>query len=96
MANLRPASELHLSGVLVVTRRESVDRCRRELEALPGVEVHHADAASGRLIVVLESRASEGQEERLRAIQALPTVQLAALVEHRVVSGNDDPIGEGG
>lgn len=75
---------MHLSGILVVTEPRGLAACRRDLEALPGVEVHHVDPPSGRLIVVLETASLDGQTAGLRRIQELDRVRLAALVEHRV------------
>ncbi len=75
---------MHLSGILVLADPERIDDCRRELESLPGVEVHHSHRPAGRLMVILESATLEGQEEGLRRIQDLSAVRLAALVEHRV------------
>jgi nitrate reductase NapD len=75
---------VHLSGILVLTDPSGQEACRRDLEALPGVEVHHAHRPSGRMIAVLESPTLEGQTAGLRRIQELPRVRLAALVEHRI------------
>ena len=74
----------HYSGILVTTDPVTLDRCRRDLEALPGVEVHFCYPDSGRLIAVQETATAREQEEGLRRIQKLPSVKLAALVEHRV------------
>ena len=81
---------MHLSGILVLTDPSRLTACRRELEALPGVEVHHVDRPSGRLIAVLESASLEGQTAGLRRIQGLAGVRLAALVEHRVDASQAD------
>jgi len=74
----------HYSGILVTAGAASLERCREELEALPGVEVHYLYPDSGRLIAVQETETVTQQEEGLRRIQALPTVRIAALVEHRI------------
>jgi len=74
----------HYSGILVTADAAALERCRREVEALPGVEVHYLYPDSGRLIAVQETDTVEQQEEGLRRIQALPTVKIAALVEHRI------------
>ena len=75
---------MHFSSILVVTDPEALDRCSQDLESLDGVEVHYLYPDSGRIIAVQETSTSEGQEEGLRRIQALASVRLAALVEHRV------------
>ncbi len=68
----------------MVTAPDAMEACRRRLESLPGVEVHHTDRPTGRMIAVLESPDLAGQEEALRRIQEVPGVRLAALVEHRI------------
>ncbi len=75
---------VHLSGILVLTSPERMEACRRQVDSLPGVEVHHAHPASGRMIAVLESDTLDGQSAGLRRIQELDTVRVAALVEHRI------------
>ena len=75
---------MHLSSILVVTDPSATQQCARDLEALSGVEVHYLYPDSGRIIAVQESSSSEDQEAGLRRIQALESVRLAALVEHRV------------
>lgn len=72
----------HYSGVLVVVPPSHLDECRRALEELSGVEVHHCHAESGRIVVVHESAGLEEQEERLLQIRAIPRVILAELVYH--------------
>ncbi len=80
---------MHYSGIVVVARALRVGDCQRELEALPGVEVHYCQPETGRLVVVQETESAEEQELGLRAIQALPDVEAAALVEHRIDMGID-------
>jgi len=72
----------HYSGILVVVPPSHFDDCRRALDDLPGVEVHHCHAESGRIVVVHESASLEEQEQRLLQIRALPNVALAELVYH--------------
>lgn len=74
----------HYSGIVVFASPAELENCREQLEALPGVEVRHLDAAGGRLVAVQETATLEQQQEGLRRIQRLPAVRLAALVEHRV------------
>ena len=83
---------MHLSSILVVTDPTATQQCARDLEALRGVEVHYLYPDSGRIIAVQESSTSEDQEAGLRRIQALESVRLAALVEHRV----DPDVGDEG
>jgi nitrate reductase NapAB chaperone NapD len=75
---------MHYSGIVVVAKPLRVGDCQRELENLPGVEVHYCEPESGRLVVVQETGSAEEQDRGLRRIQALPVVETAALVEHRI------------
>lgn len=74
----------HYSGILVTADATELDRCRLELELLPGVEVHFLYPDSGRIVAVQETATVEEQQDGLRKIQALGTVRMAALVEHRI------------
>lgn len=81
---------MHLSSILVVTDPAAMDRCSQELESLRGVEVHYLYPDSGRIIAIQETTTAADQEEGLRRIQALESVRLAAMVEHRVDDGLDE------
>ncbi len=74
------------SGILVITRPSDFESCVRELEALDGIEVHHRDPESGRIIVVQEGSTPEEHENKLIGIRGLPHVILAELVYHLVDS----------
>lgn len=73
---------MNLSGILVVARPERLSAVISELDALPGIEVHQVDEATGRIVVVQEAASLEAEMEGLKRIQATPGVTLAALVYH--------------
>jgi nitrate reductase NapD len=75
---------VHISGILVTTRPDDTAACIEDLAALAGVEVHHRQPESGRIVVVQEGTSVEEQEDGLRRIQALPRVVSACLVQHVV------------
>jgi nitrate reductase NapD len=75
-------SALNLSGILVVVPPERLPECAADLETLPGVEVHHADPATGRLIVVQEADDVAAEMAGLTRIKARPHVHLAEMVYH--------------
>lgn len=85
--------QIHYSGIVVVADRLHVADCQRSLEDLPGVEVHYCQPETGRLVIVQETLSAEEQERGLREIQALPWVQAAALVEHRIDQDDFDDAG---
>jgi len=88
-------SELHVSGILVRTRPEHVASCTREIESIRGVEVHHTDPATGRLVAVLESATFDAQQDLLHQVRAANHVLLADLVVYRrePSSGTESPKG---
>lgn len=79
----------HYSALRVVTRPEHLETCSARLAALEGIEVHHRDPATGRMIVVHESETLDEQRERLNEIQHLPHVIVADLVMHYVDPPDD-------
>ncbi|MFQ5527532.1 MAG: chaperone NapD [Thermoanaerobaculia bacterium] len=81
---------MHYSGIVVVAKRFRVGDCQRELESLPGVEVHYCEPETGRLVVVQETASAKEQERGFERIQQLPEVEAAALVEHRIDSEEDE------
>ncbi len=73
---------MNLSGILVVVPPERLADCAADLAALPGVEVHHTDPVTGRLIVVQEARDVDAEVAGLLAIKARPHVRAAEMVYH--------------
>jgi len=73
---------MNLSAILVVVPVEKLESAIAELNALPGVEVHHTDPATGRLIVTQEAEDVGAEVEGLRRIKALPGIILAEMVQH--------------
>ena len=73
---------MQYSGILVRLRPDDWDTGRRRLAALPDIEVHHEEAETGRIIVVVESDGLSGHENALKAIRDLPGVILAEPVYH--------------
>ncbi|MFN3594708.1 MAG: chaperone NapD [Thiobacillaceae bacterium] len=80
---------MNLSGIFVATRPEWLTTVKAALEALPGVEVHQVDAATGRIVVVQEAADIHAEIEGVRRIQALPHVVMAEMVYHYIA---DDPL----
>jgi nitrate reductase NapD len=73
---------MNLSGILVVVPPERMAECAADLATLPGVEVHHSDPATGRLIVVQEADDVAAEMAGLTAIKARPHVRMAEMVYH--------------
>lgn len=80
-----------ISGIVVAARPEDLDGCVRALDALPGVETHQVDRATGRIVVTQEADDLRAHEMGLARIQAVPRVLFAELVYHYA---GDDPEAE--
>ena len=75
---------MNLSGILVEAKPERLDELVRQLNGLDGVEVHQADAATGRIIAVQEAPDIHAEIDGLKRIKALPHVILAEMVYHYI------------
>jgi len=73
---------VNLSGILVVVRPSRVEEAQARLGELPGVEVHHVDPETGRIVVVQEAESVEEEVAALSRIKALKGVMLAEMVYH--------------
>jgi nitrate reductase NapD len=84
---------LNISGILVVVPIERMSGTTEALNALPGVEVHHTDPATGRIVVTQEAASVEAEVDGLRRIKALPHVILAEMVQHYIDGDPHDETG---
>ena len=73
---------VNISGIVVAIAPAGMEGALTALRALDGVEVHHIDLASHRVMVTQETISTEQQEEGLRSIQAVPGVLNTQLVYH--------------
>ena len=72
---------MNISGVLVHARPERAQAVARELETLPGVEVH-AISEEGRLVVTVEEPDARMMADRVVQVQDVPGVISAAMIYH--------------
>jgi nitrate reductase NapAB chaperone NapD len=80
---------MNISGILVTALPEHVAEVARSLSALPGLEVSHTDAPSGKLVVVQEAASVGAEVESFRRIRALPHVMAVDLVQHYFEHDNE-------
>lgn len=80
--------DMNLSGIIVAAKPEWLANVVADLNALPGVEVHQVDEATGRIVVVQEAADIPAEVDGLERIQRLPHVLMAQLVYHYFA---DDP-----
>jgi nitrate reductase NapD len=74
--------EMNVSGILVITPSSRLHDTIDRLNALPGVEVHHTDPATGRIVVTQEADSVPAEVDGLQRIKALPHIILAEMVHH--------------
>lgn len=86
---------MNLSGILVVVPPERLADCAADLRTLEGVEVHHTDPATGRLIVVQEAPDVDAEMAGFLAIRGRPHVVSAEMVYHYFAGGEDDDLAAG-
>jgi nitrate reductase NapD len=94
-----PAAPTYLSGLVVRTTPDLFDDVLAALPALPGVSVHHTDAAAARIVVVQEAATLGAEMDGMRRMQTLPGVVDASLVYHVLGDGDaatDRAYGAGG
>ena len=75
---------MSVSGIYVLIDPQRWESALQTLGALPGVDLHHRDADSGRLVVTQETDSTRGQIAGLEQIQQVEGVRLAGPVYHYV------------
>ena len=75
---------MSISGIYVLIDPQYWESATRALDELPGVDLHHRDAESGRLVVTQEADSTQEQIAGLEQIQQVEGVPLAGPVYHYV------------
>lgn len=79
---------IHIAGLVVHTKPDSLQRVRAGLEKLSGAEVHAADPR-GKLVVTVEA-ASDGMiADLLNTIPGIPGVIACTLAHHHSEPGEE-------
>lgn len=81
---------MNLSGVLVTTHRTHLAQVVVALRSVPGVQVAQWDAASGRIVTLLEAEDVAAEVEAFTRLRMLPHVLAADLVCHCFDEDNAD------
>lgn len=71
--------EVHIAGIVVLTRPDASDHIKSRIAGLRAAEVHAA-SADGKLIITLETDSARRTVACMDAIRALPGVLEVALV----------------
>ena len=73
---------MNISGILVMVSPDQVDSMVGQLKQLPGIDVHHIDAAGGRIVITQEAATISAEVDGLKRIRALPGIILAEMSYH--------------
>jgi nitrate reductase NapD len=73
---------MNLSGILVVVSPSQFEEAKARLVELPGVEVHHVEPETCRIVVVQEAESVDAEVAALSRIKAIKGVMLAEMVYH--------------
>ena len=73
---------MNISGILVVVSPQRVESMVDQLNGLDGIDVHHIDATSGRIVITQEAASIRDEVDGLKRIQALPGIILAEMSYH--------------
>ena len=80
---------MNISGILVVVLPEHTRATIDRLQALQGIDVHHTDAASGRIVITQEAESIPAEIDGLKRIRALPGIILAEMSYHNFEDDNE-------
>ena len=81
-------TEVHISSMVVHAMPEYLLEVRKNIEELPGTEIH-AESPNGKLVVVLESQTQTYITDVIEKIAGLDHVLSTALVYHQIESQAD-------
>ena len=73
---------MNISGILVITAPEYTGKVCEQLQELSGIDVHHVDAATGRIVITQEAETINDEVDGLKRIRALPHIILAEMSYH--------------
>ncbi len=75
--------EVHISSMVVHARPEHLQTVKKDIEQLPGTEIH-GEADSGKLVVVLETQNQGYITDIIEKINNFEYVLGTALVYHQI------------
>ena len=73
---------MNISGILVIISPERVNAMVEQLSQLDGIDVHHIEAATGRIVITQEAATIQDEIDGLKRIRALPGIILAEMSYH--------------
>ena len=73
---------MNISGILVIVSPQRVASMVDHLNGLDGIDVHHSEAATGRIVITQEAETINDEVDGLKRIRALPGIILAEMSYH--------------
>ena len=73
---------MNISGILVIVSPERVDSMVEQLNGMDGIDVHHIETATGRIVITQEAETINDEVDGLKRIRALPGIILAEMSYH--------------
>ena len=73
---------MNISGILVIVSPQRVTSMVEHLNGLDGIDVHHIEAATGRIVITQEAESIHAEVDGLKRIRALPGIILAEMSYH--------------
>jgi len=80
---------MNISGILVKVTPERVESMVDHLNGLDGIDVHHIEAATGRIVITQEAETINDEVAGLKRIRALPGIILAEMSYHNFEDDNE-------
>lgn len=80
---------MNISGILVVVAPDKIESMITTLESLPGVDVHHVDRPTGRIVITQEAESIHEEIDGIKRIRALPGVVMAEMSYHNFEEDNE-------
>ena len=80
---------MNISGILVIVSPQRVESMVDHLNGLDGIEVHHIEAATGRIVITQEAETIKAEVDGLKRIRALPGIILAEMSYHNFEDDNE-------
>ncbi|MCU7958427.1 MAG: chaperone NapD [gamma proteobacterium symbiont of Bathyaustriella thionipta] len=73
---------MNLSTILVISKKESLHEVIDCLNKQTGVDVHHSDPDTGRMIITQEAETIDDEVAGLKRLKKLPNIIYAEMVSH--------------
>jgi len=80
---------MNISGILVIVTPERVESMVDHLNGMDGIDVHHIEAATGRIVITQEAENINAEVDGLKRIRALPGIILAEMSYHNFEDDNE-------